>query len=260
MGALMASSVVDFQPRGANGVAADDDESAQPPEDPWLDNPSDDLFVSNDLMLGDDDGDEEPGDEEPGDDIPGDDPDAETPPPDPWLDEWVDDEFISSDELPDSDDEGEDPDDDSGDEDDSDDDSLADRPPPDPWLDEWMDDEFISSDIDEPVADDEAARVIGSGDRVVAGDGGIFLLGDWVDSADPIVMVDFSPDEDRVVYAHIAGESPPDMSLATLAEPDTVGLLVDGQLVVRFEGGTPPAIDSVQLLPVDINTDSPMTT
>lgn len=265
MGALMASTVIDFQPRAANGVAADDDDSAQPPEDPWLDNPNDDLFISNDLMLGGDEpDDEEPVDEDPGDDhLSGDDPDAEVPPVDPWLDGWVDDEFISTDASHGSDDEDEDHDDDTVDNDGDEgpeDDPLAERPPPDPWLDEWVDDEFISSDMDEVAARTEASRVIGSGERVLAGDGGVFVLGEWVDADDPIIFADFRPDEDRLVYAHVAADGPPDMSLATLPETGSAGLLVNGELVVRFEGGTPPAIEAVQLMPVDIDTQPPLTT
>ena len=295
MGALMASSLVDFQPRTANGIAADDDDDAARPEDRWLDNPDDDPFRYGELNPGEDDpgdddsdteapppdpwldgwqddefisDDETPDDddEDPGDDTgddhaddDDDDPDTEAPAPDPWLDGWQDDEFISDDETPDDD--NEDPGDDTEEDDaDDDDEPDAESPPPDPWLDGWQDDEFISSDTDEAATMAEVSRVVGSGERVLAGAGEVFVLGEWVDAADPIILADFNPAEDRLVYAHVAGESPPDMSLAALPEPGNIGLLVDGQLVARFEGGAPPAIGSVELLPVNIDADPSLMT
>lgn len=275
MGALMASTLVDSSMRGSTNAGDDDEGDERLPEDQWLDDWKDDDFISDDDDTpGDEEpGDEEPGDEEPGDDQPDDDPpgddksdDEERPPHDPWLDDWEDDEFISTDDdLPDDDE----PDDERPGDDGPGDDGPGDdepgnhddqRPPADPWLDEWQDDEFISTDS-VPAAltgngGDQAPQIMAAGERLLAGGGAVYVLGDWIDSAEPAMIIGFEPDADRLVYAHLAEAGTPEISLAETAAAASgnggTALLVNGQPVLLFDGGTAPSVDTVELFPVSL--------
>ncbi|MCC5987784.1 MAG: hypothetical protein JJT95_08885 [Pararhodobacter sp.] len=269
MGVLLASSVVDSSLRaddGAGGSGSDGeggDGAESRPDDPWLDEWDNDEYISDDDDPPEDDEDEDGGDDDdntdapPGDDD--DDNDGERPPDDPWLDEWDDDEYISDDDHPPDD--GEEDDDDGGDGGDGDEED-GERPPDDPWLDEWDDDEYISSDsISLALAraqDDEALHVMGSGDRLVAGEGGVYVLGDWIDAENPAEIADFQPGADRLIYAHAEGAGIPEITLANAPEaggPEAGGaaLLADGQPVLLFKGGEAPQADAVLLFPVNLD-------
>lgn len=262
MGVLLASSVVDSPLRAGGGGGNDDDEDDDPaggaPDDPWLDDWDDDEYISDDSDPPEDGEDDDGGDAPPpgDDDNPGDEDPGERPPDDPWLDGWDDDEYISSDDDPPGEgDEGDDGDPPPG-EGDDDPDEGAERPPEDPWLDGWEDDEYISSDaLSLALAraeDDDALHVLGSGDRLQAGDGGVYVLGDWIDPADPVVIGAFQPGTDQIIYAHVAGAGAPQISLADAPAAEGAVLLVDGQQVLRFDSGAAPPAESILLFPVGL--------
>lgn len=83
--------------------------------------------------------------------------------------------------------------------------------------------------------------LVGSNDTVTAGEGmDDLLLGDWVSDAGPVTLIDFSKNEDTLVYAYDEANSPPTMTVETttdrFGDPDDALLLANGQLVAIIEG------------------------
>ncbi len=269
MGMLMASSVTDAMMRfenGQNGTAEGDDEDApvlaigpgadalaggddQPPPDRWLDEWAEDEFVSSDDMP---------------DDTPPPDTDTDTPPPpaptepearwpDPWLDGWTDDSYVSSDTTPDDDTGDEDP----SDEDTDDDDTAETDDPrwPDPWLDGWTDDSYVSSDIPDDLlalaGGAGAVHVLGAGDALAAGgDGGAFVIGDWIGDGQPPSVTGFDPGTDRLIFAFDEAIGAPEITIQTDPENDLSTVLVDMVPVLLLNGTTGVSADAVHLHPM----------
>jgi len=94
--------------------------------------------------------------------------------------------------------------------------------------------------------------VLGSGDIATGGSGAdTFVLGDWLGSAAPAVIVDFTPGEDRLIIAY-DGTSLNDPGIAVAYDPATGSsqILLDGEVIAVLQGITELAPELIELQPI----------
>ncbi|WP_424979839.1 calcium-binding protein [Leisingera sp. S232] len=122
------------------------------------------------------------------------------------------------------------------------------------WIDNEDPDETIQlqRDLSSPDTDDDADVIqagygndevyAGNGDTVSLGEGNDELvLGDWIEAGDePVVLTDYSPLEDMIVYYYDGSGPAPEITVETtvdeLGDEDDALLMADGNVFARIEG------------------------
>lgn len=91
--------------------------------------------------------------------------------------------------------------------------------------------------------------VLGSGDIASGGNGAdTFVLGDWLDSSAPAVIVDFSPGEDRLIIAYDGSvRSDPVIAIENDPEGGSSRILLQGEVIAILQG-----IDNLSQAAIDL--------
>lgn len=87
--------------------------------------------------------------------------------------------------------------------------------------------------IDAGAGDD--VILVGDGDVVTSGPGfDTIVIGEWAPHAEPLVVEDFDPDEDRLVYDYPVGQPEPDVRIED--EGEDANVYVNDRLAIRALG------------------------
>ena len=94
--------------------------------------------------------------------------------------------------------------------------------------------------------------VLGSGD-IAHGGGGAdnFLLGDWIQGETPATILDFTPDQDRIVIGYDSSSPVPEVSIERDPVSNVLGVAVDGRIVALLPGVEALDADDIHLVALD---------
>ncbi|UWQ51416.1 hypothetical protein K3720_08360 [Leisingera caerulea] len=105
----------------------------------------------------------------------------------------------------------------------------------------WSEDSDVDADVIQAGYGNDNV-VAGNGDTVSLGEGNDeLILGDWIEAGDdPVVLTDYSPLEDMILYYHDGATPAPDITvqntLDEFGDEDDALLLANGEIFAKIEG------------------------